>query len=469
MTARGRTALAALAAVALGAAAGPAARAQTAVPRPTYQVERFDDDFRYLRDPAKRSDVWDPIKYLPLGTDPETYLTLGGELRERFDHFDNPLFGLRRRSSEDDLLHRLLLSGDLHLGDPVRVFAQFGNHLEAGRGSLRSPTDVDRFDLQQGFVDVNFADGPGAGATLRAGRQEMTFGSQRLISVRESPNIRRGFDGIRAFYRTGEVRVDAFATRPVQDRPGILDDQPDRSQLFWGVYAVMPVPPVPGLHADLYYLGLDRKNAAFDEGVARERRHSVGTRLWGTAGAWDYNTELVLQVGSFGSRDIRAWTVATDTGYTFAAPMRPRLGLKADIASGDDNRKDGTLGTFNPLFPKNAYFTEADLVTPANIIDLYPTGTLHPTSDLDVSAGADVLWRASTHDAIYRVPLIPLVRGDQGGGPYVGTELTVDVGWQVDPHVKVSGAFVHFFAGSALTHAGGRDVDYVGTWIAYRF
>ena len=31
--------------------------------------------------------------------------------------------------------------------------------------------------------------------TLRIGRQEMSYGSSRLVSVREGPNVRRSFDG----------------------------------------------------------------------------------------------------------------------------------------------------------------------------------------------------------------------------------------------------------------------------------
>ncbi|MCR2572501.1 alginate export family protein, partial [Salmonella enterica] len=75
--------------------------------------------------------------------------------------------------------------------------------------------------------------------------------------------------------------------------------------------------------------------------------------------------------------DIRAWTLATDTGLRWTElPLQPRLGLKADIASGDGNLHDGRLGTFNALFPKSAYFSEASLLAPANLMDVQPTLTL---------------------------------------------------------------------------------------------
>jgi alginate export protein len=91
--------------------------------------------------------------------------------------------------------------------------------------------------------------------------------------------------------------------------------------------------------------------------------------LWGQAGAWDYNTEGVLQFGSFGTRDIRAWTLASNTGYTIGSLWgQPRLGLQADAASGGG--PGGALKDFYPLFPKYAYFTEAQINAPINMVDL---------------------------------------------------------------------------------------------------
>src|SRR6185436_9737650 len=117
------------------------------------------------------------------------------------------------------------------------------------------------------------------------------------------------------------------------------------------------------LGMDLYLLGLRRDDAEFDQGTHNERRRSIGTRIFGTPGAWDYNFELVYQWGSFGPGDIEAWTVASDTGYTLEGiPTQPRLGLRAAITSGDHDRTDSKLQTFNPLFPKGAYFGESALI-----------------------------------------------------------------------------------------------------------
>jgi hypothetical protein len=435
-----------------------------------FGTHRFNEDFSYLRDPGRSDDFWDPVKYIPSRNDPDVYMSFGGEVRERYVYQADPNFGFRGLDTDDYLLHRVLLHTDLHLGEHFRAFVQFGSHLQAGKQDAVSPLEENRFDLQQGFVDFSFDLDPSIHATLRVGRQELAFGSQRLVSVRDAPNVRRSFDGFRATLRVSDASIDAFVTRPVAPEHGIFDDENDEAQAFWGAYATLPVEAIPGFNADLYYLGFERDSGTFNQGTAREQRHSIGTRLWGVAGAWDYNVELVGQLGEFGDADIRAWTVASDTGFTFRKlPFQPRLGLHADIASGDGDPNDGTLGTFNALFPKLNYLTEAALVAPANIIDLFPTVTFALTDRLKATVGSDFLWRESKDDAFYTTPLNAVPGTSTSDGRYIGNQFDLELDWQIDRHIRLNAYYVHFFAGETLRDAGGEDVDVVVVQAAYRF
>ena len=351
---------------------GRSSFAQTLSPPepPSYQSLRFEEDYRYLRDPARRTDVWDVIKYVPLRDDGAWYLSLGGELRERYEYFHNALWGQGPQDETGFLLQRYMLHADMHMGEYVRVFGQLKSGLESGRTGGPRPPDEDELDLHQAFVDVAVH----PQLTLRAGRQELSFGSSRLISVREGPNVRQSFDGLRVLLTTAPWQIDAFVTVPVETNRRIFDDASDDTRVFWGLYVVRPLALLPKGNIDLYYLGLDSKQAEFDQGAAHELRHSVGTRLWGKPDLWDYNFEFVYQWGRFGRGAITAWTAASDAGYTFrSVRFHPRLGLKANIASGDHNPRDRTLQTFNALFPKGAYFNEASLIGPANFFDVTPT------------------------------------------------------------------------------------------------
>jgi hypothetical protein len=436
---------------------------------PAFKPLRCEEDYRYLQDPAARTDFWDPIKYIPLAE--RAHLSLGGELRERFEYYSAPNFGLAVAEADGYLLHRFLLHGDLHVGDAFRTFVQLGSHLASDQESSVGAF-VDRLDLQQAFVDVKLplARDAGIAPTLRAGRQEIELGSQRLVSIRDAPNVRRNFDGFRLGDTIDDVRIDALATRPVLQKQGAFDDQPNQDQEFWAIYSTVPARFVPGLVIDIYYLGFNNDRARFAAASGREHRHSVGTRLFGALGSWDWDWEALGQFGSFAGQDIRAWTVSTHTGYTFRdVPWAPRLSLKADIASGDDDPADGTLGTFNALFPKLAYFNQAALVAPANLFDVHPALAVKPLRDLTVTLGWDFLWRHSTKDSVYVAPLTPVARTAGRGGRFIGHQIALEAVWRFDRHVQIEASYVHFSVGDALRAGGGRDVDFAMMSVAYKF
>jgi hypothetical protein len=466
-----RQALLCLQVTLLALASVPAAtqvRAQDAE-RPVLKPHRFDEDWRALCDPARRTTLFDPLKCISLGGDGFATLTIGGELRERFENVRNPGFGLEQ-SSDHVFLHRVLLHGDLHLGETLRVFVQLGAFGQNGREGERSATDVDRLDLTQAFVDLGFAT-PGDGrVTLRGGRQEMSFGASRLVSVRESPNVRRSFDGGRVFWMGGGYRVDTFYTRPVSLDEGAFDDRVNNGETLWGVYGTGPVPNLPGLKADLYYLGYERENARFQIGTADERRYTSGLRLFGERGGFDWDIEAAYQFGDFGQRDIRAWTIASDIGVAFeGVRLQPRLGLKADMASGDRDPNDGKLGTFNALYPKFPYFSEANLIAPANVMDLHPNLQLQLNPSLSAEVGWNVLWRQTTQDAIYQPPL-GAVAGTAGrGSRFIGHQAIVGLEWQATPNLSIASQYVHFEPGETLEGVGGRSVDFFFASVAFKF
>ena len=447
-----------------------AAETGTPLQPPLYQLNRADEDYRYLANPARQTDLWDPIKHIPLNESDAFYLSLGGEARERYEYFNHPNWG---KDPQDNgyLLQRYFLHGDLHMGDHARLFAQFQSSLEDGRKGGARPTDRDELDLHQAFLDLKLDFSADGSLTLRSGRQEMAYGSQRIISVREGPNVRQSFDGFRLVYREGEVQVDGFATKPAQTNRHVFDDGADNTKALWGTYAVFPFPLLTSASLDLYYLGLYRGKASFDQGAARETRHSVGMRLWRKAAPLDYNFEALFQWGSFGNGDIRAWTVASDTGYTLAAlSLRPRIGLRADIASGDEDLTNPDLQTFDPLFPKGAYFSEAGLIGPANFIDLNPCLDLHLTNRLTLVFDVDFFWRESTSDGLYNNAVALVRSGKTSEASYIGSMPQTQLFWDVDRHLSFVAIYGHFFAGRFLKDAvPGEDVDYVTTWLIYKF
>jgi hypothetical protein len=135
-------------------------------PQTPYHFLRYEDVPGDQESPAWPNDFWEPIKFIPLPIPPGSYINFGGELRERVEHFSHPFFGLTPRGSTTYDLHRLLLNADLHIGDSFRTFVQFGNFLRTSP-STSPPTDVDHFDLMQGFADLKAPIGQDASVTFR--------------------------------------------------------------------------------------------------------------------------------------------------------------------------------------------------------------------------------------------------------------------------------------------------------------
>lgn len=434
---------------------------ETACQRPKLTLLRYDEDFSFLRDPRCRTDVWDPLKYVALHRRFPIVLSLGLDVRERLEYFDALDWGRDPSGDAGFLIQRVMPHADLHIGPHVQVFFMLTSNVVWGHDAR--PLDRDDLDVLQAFGSVSLGS-----FSVRAGRQEIQYASSRLVSVREGPNVRLAFDGLRVMQRVRTWQVDGFALVPVRVRPGVFDDRPAPGEWFWGIYATGPV-LAERIGLDVYYLGRLRQTAPFEQGTDRELRHTAGARLWGEPGGWDYNIEAAYQTGSFGPGTIAAWMLASDVGYTFdALPAMPRLGAQANVASGDRSPRSAGLQTFNPLFPRGLYFSQANLIGPLNTIDLHPALTLRPVNELAITVDWDFFWRQSLADGLYLPSTVLQVPGTGNPARYVGSQGAVLVQWQATRHAAIGASYSHFFTGPFLQLAGaGHDVDFIGAWVSY--
>lgn len=447
--------MSAAAALLAAALAGPIAEP------PAFKPVRSDEDYAYLRDVEDRRGL-DALRYIPLGGD--TYLGFGGETRLRVDAIDAPRYGLGGARADTFALSRLLLSGDLHLGKTVRVYGELGLHRDHGKRDKPSATDRDGPDAQVLFVDFT----PAGGWRLRLGRQELQLNpTQRFVAVREAPNIRQSFDGARLTRVAGALKLDAFYLQPVVISTGAFDDTRNRTQRFYGLYASTRLSPHRSL--DLYALGLERDAVRFGMVTGDERRTSLGARLSGTEGAVDYEAEGVVQGGRFAGRRIRAFAASVGGGYTLDQPWRPRLGLRVDAGSGDKDPTDGRLGTFNPMFPKGAYFNETGLFSWGNLAAARASFGVTPRKAFSLEASYTVRRLWTRHDAIYIQPLVPLAAGRDTQSRKAGDAMQLDAAWRATRNLRFQGQLARQGAGSTIRGLGGRPVHLAVIFAQFRF
>jgi hypothetical protein len=428
-----------------------------------------EENYSNLRDPARRTNLIENLHYIPLGDQEQSYLSLGGEVREWYEFYSHPEFGEGPDVPNGYLLQRYLGHADLQLGSRLRLFGELGSYVENGRkGGPRPQIDEARMVIQQAFVDFSLSQTQHSSLTLRVGRQEMELGSGRFVDVREGPNVRQSFEGLKLTGCMAGWRVDLFALKPLNDLPAFFESRPFYHTSFWGGYGTRPISLITGSHADFYYFGFRQLASVYDQGAGQELRHTLGSRLFGQRGRWDYDEEAAYQFGSFGSGNIRAWTADTNTGYRLTGwKWKPRFVLRTDAASGDKNPKNLNLETFNPLFPILRYSPgQEGTIAPANLLDAHPEVDLHPRGNLQVTLDSDFLWRESLYDGIYIPGPVLVVSGLNSRARYIGDKNGVEIDWLINPHVSYSVYYSNLLGGPFLRQSSlAHDVSYVASWI----
>jgi len=445
-------------------------------PGPNYFTLRYNDNFSYLDGPpgSYQKDLFDPIKNIHLGED--WRLELGGEYRIRFETGSNNIFNARYPTSDSYLLEHYLLHADLKYRNLLRVYVESIDAFVSARNEPQLPYQQDRFDLNQGFFDLRVL-GEANPLTLRVGRQELSYGKERLVGILDWANVPRRFDGAKIFYHTSAFDIDAFWTKPVVFMyeqptspwsPQIADgltrkpDHPRWEQQFFGFYSTYK--GIPSHALDVYFLSLlDDGNLLNVNGRFGDLSlFTFGGRFGGTIGDFDHDTEVAGQWGDWAGDSVRAWMIANDTGYTLKSlPMSPRIGAGLDFASGDRTRGDGTIGTFNQLFPTgHIYLGYMDLVGRQNVFSPNVNLTFKPLKDVTVKTLYYHFWLASDTDALYNAGGVASRRDPSGAsGSDVGDEFDLTVNWKVDVHSSLLLGFSYFWPGTFIQRSSPPSPD----------
>jgi len=413
----------------------------------SFKLLRYDENYEFLKDSNRN--FYERLKFIPLNQEKDIYMSIGGEARYEYVDFNNEDWGRLNIGHNNFLLQRYDLHADVHLGKRVRIFAQLRSALEDGRTNGARGIDEDQLNVQNLFVDVNVWQQKDKKIIVRAGRQELDYGSGRLISVREGPNARLYFTGGKIMYSSERVSIDAFAMMADTVHTGVFDNKMSKQLNLWGAYSKIIFPKAGNL--DLYYLGFRRDQSVFEEGIAPERRHTIGSRLWKYGGGFIYNLEAAYQFGTFGSGNINAWTGSVDLGYMFEnVKFKPTINLRNDYISGDKNQGNGNLQTFNPLYPKGGYFGFSPQVGPVNLIDIHPYATMDLLPQLKMQVDVVLNWRFSTEDGVYRPSGILNLRGSDSDERYIGTAYLANFTYSVNKYISVVSGIQYFKTGAFI-------------------
>lgn len=357
--------------------------------------------------------------------------------------------------------------------------------------TIGSGPEADTANLHQGFFTVgNTNEFP---LSLKVGRQELSYGDERLIGAFDWNNIGRSFDSAKASWQNGWGGVDFFTGMPLVPQDGQFDE-PNTQDWLSGVYST--ITKIPKTILETYFLSRNSSRSAINyfsapqvpQPTARDV-YTVGGRLKSQPGElynFDYTFEGAYQFGNYAvtynSPRLKqnAFMIVSQGGYTFSDLWAaPRLGVEYDYGSGDGNPRDGTHGTFDTLFPTpHKFFGSMDLFSLQNIQDLGVNLTLKPTKRTSVALMGNAFWLATTDDYFYNAAAQGRATGGYGihpsFSPFVGTSVSLVAGYAITSFAMVEAGYGHFFTGdyidqSMAINGGARDANFGYGQVTFKF
>jgi len=245
--------------------------------------------------------------------------------------------------------------------------------------SVASSRGLESVDMHQGYLQVNSLFGLPVG--LRAGRQELAYGSQRLLGHLGWQDNARAHDAYKLMVGLGDLgSIDVIKAK--QSEKNVSGNSTSDGDLD-GIYAMLKV---AGLNLDAYYLRWQTElyhNAdatatpPVSEWLGGRNVSTMGVRVAGKAGPADYTIEYVIQGGDWGvSKTDASKIVAQDaSAMSIAAGFTPmegtRAGFEYNTGSGDAKDSADTHGTF--VFPNHtnhAHYGYMDLFSWGNMNDI---------------------------------------------------------------------------------------------------
>ena len=428
----------------------------------------FDSDWRFVESiaPADRTLV---EKLKRIHVNDCLMFSTGGEFWTRYENKHN--VGLTTSQNNYTLDH-VRMYGDLWYSDWLRFYGEYVWADSFGESLPPGGPDVDRGDILDMFIDVKAFEFKGKPVYVRAGRQELLYGSQRLVTPLPWANKRHSFDGVKVFRRGEKWDFDAFWTQFVPADANNFDTA-DTNRNFAGSW--LTYRPKKGETIDFYYLLYDNDNSSTQQGIVRSpsQNHTFGSRWAGSKDGFLWDFEGALQTGQQAGNDIFAGMATAGVGRTWNdCNLTPTFWIYYDYASGDSDPNSGDVHTFNQQFPFGHYYLGwMDLVGRQNIHDLNAHLYLYPTPWLTMWLQYHHFWLDQSRDALYNPGGVAYRRDSTGAaGNDVGDEIDLVLNFHLTRYSDILVSYNKLYGGGFLkaTSGPGRAVDAESLYLMFQ-
>ena len=415
-----------------------------------FSLLRQYDDVDTLKNNQSKN-TYQSFKYIPLSK--HTTLSFGGSWRFQYESFSNEQF--QNNPDQDNLwyLNRVMLHAHLKIKNKFQLFAEVNSSF-IGDKDNPSPVDKDELAINQLFIKYKVNDHWSIGV----GRENLILGSNRLVDLREGPNVRRSFDLTQVDYHSNNFSAKAFFAIPVKPNPYVFDNNfLEFDETLSALYTTISLNKTNHLDAYVFYQKDDNVN--YNNAKGNERRTSLGVRYFGNYKTLKFNNEAVYQFGNIENQSIQAWTLSVQLeNSTKLGNHFYNIGVKSEIISGDKNQNDRVLNTFDALYPSGAYFGRVARFGPSNLIDIHPYINTQ-FKKLFIEFDYDVFWRYSVNDGVYNAALL-LQYPNTNNQRFIGQQIGTIVGYKINKHINLEFESNVIFPGTFLKQSNQGDTLY---------
>jgi hypothetical protein len=399
-----------------------------------------------------------PAQYMP------RWLQVGGQIRGRFENPSGT--SLLNNSPDAYYLSRIRVDVSVKPTPWVRFFVQAQDARAGAYNTAPASTSYyNPMDLRQGYAELN-REGF-VSAKLRAGRQELSFGGDRLIGTADW-GMSRTYDAIDLSLSHGRAKLDFVAGSAVQ----VDAERSDRhkpGEHFYGAYGSIKN-PLPGMTVEPYVLFkqnllIKSENSISGDAIVT----SPGLRLAGKLpGRLDYAAEGIVQRGSWSNDRVSARAGTAVIGWTVsAASWKPRVSIEYNYASGDPTVKDGGRNTLDQFYPSNhGYYGMIDQFGWKNMKNFRAGFDFVVVRKLKVRADYNDFHLATVQDSLYNSAGSSAVLNRKATSAHVGGEWNTVALYQWNKIWKFGAGVGHLYAGDYLKQSN-RGAGYAYPYLMF--